>query len=754
MGQQSTSSTQSTLRQAVKALQQGNLTSAASMAMEILRQDKQNIQALLILAYCSSPLESMAFLQQAEEIAPGNPLVQKAVLWGAHRLEQAVFQPPATGKDESPASGFEAIEEDEEVTRPVILHRAEPAPLPPGNAQSSADQREIQRLISSGRLKSALQVGRFLVTKALLILATIFIGLFITILIANRPISTGFGVKPPPLESSIMQQVDILIRVFTYNDPAYQEMSEEEQQQVVAAMQERLYENLGLNLPYFQRNLRWTSYALRFNWGALERIATSSGKGFAYQPDTISQNEIVLNTLPKTILLAVTANLFIFLLGIPLALLLSRKQGAWFDRIFTFLTPVFSIPSWVIGIVLIAIFAVLLKILPVAGMYDIQRPENPLLFILMVMKHMVLPVTAIVLSLFFQLVYSWRTYFMIYSEEDYVVQGVAQGLNRHKLQNQYILRPGLSYIITTFTLMLVSFWQMTMALEVIFSWPGVGLLFIKVGLPNFWGENMYPGNLIIAITVIVIFAYLLGIAVFLLDIAYVLVDPRIHLLKGQPILRQRKAGQGAKKDWRIPKTRVSFSRVKAGAVTGTEQHSPRKSSRWGDISIALKKATSAFSGFIRTLWHYPSAVLGFFLILFLLVGSLYALIFLPYEKIGAEWGGSRLSGQADVPALAKPVWVNYFKKDKYLSRIILESDSEEVIREEGAFEDNLKKVSYTYTINYEYADFPQEVFLYLAGSFKEKQSFITLTWTTPDGREFKLKSASVDPVMTYNLKMG
>ena len=116
MGQQSTSSTQSTLRQAVKALQQGNLTSAASMAQEILRQDKQNIQALLILAYCSSPLESMAFLQQAEEIAPGNPSVQKAVLWGAHRLEQAVFQPPATGKDESPASGFEAIEEDEEVT--------------------------------------------------------------------------------------------------------------------------------------------------------------------------------------------------------------------------------------------------------------------------------------------------------------------------------------------------------------------------------------------------------------------------------------------------------------------------------------------------------------------------------------------------------------------------------------------------------------------------------------------------------------
>jgi len=693
-------------------------------------------------------------LHQADEIAPGNPSVQKALRWAAMRLEQTSPGMPATGGQKPQPSKQETLDEEEEITKPVILHQKIPHTLPPVSSQSSADKREVQRLLSNARWKSTLHVIRFLVSKALLIFATIFIGIFITIIIANRPINTGYGVKPPPLELSIMQQVDLMIRVYTYNDPAYQEMSQEEQQKVVSVMQDLYYEDLGLKLPYFQRNLRWTLNALRFDWGALERIATSSGKGFSYRPDTISQNDIVLDTLPKTILLAVSANLLIFLLGIPLSLLLSRKQGTWFDRIFTFLTPVFSIPSWVIGIVLIAIFAVFLKVLPVAGIYDIQRPEDPFLFILMVMKHMVLPVTAIVLSLFFQLVYSWRTYFMIYSEEDYVTQGIAQGLNRRKLQNQYILRPGLSYIITTFTLMLVSFWQMTMALEVIFSWPGVGLLFIKIGLPNFWGESMYPGNLLIAITVIVIFAYLLGLAVFLLDIAYVLVDPRIHLLKGEPILRQRKARSGAQAARRIPRTAFRFSRTGDGPGEQAEKHSPGKSGGWGDVPAALKKSAIVFGGFVKTLWHYPSAVLGFFLILFLLAGSLYALLFLPYEKIGAEWGGSRLSGQADVPALAKPAWANFFKMEKYLSRIILESDSEAVTREEGAFENNLKKVSYTYTFDYEYADFPQEVFLYLAGNFKEKQSFVTLTWTTPDGREFKLKSTSVEPVLTYNFENG
>ena len=752
--EQLSSTIQPILKQAAQALQQGNTLAAAGLAAGILRLDPNNVQALLILAYCSSPQEGLAYLHQAEKIAPGNPSVQKALRWAAMRVEQTSLGMPVANGEKPQFSSQETVDEDEEITQPVNIHQETPHPLRPVSSQSSADKREVQRMLSSARWKSTLQVIRFLVSKALLVFATIFVGVFITIIIANRPINTGYGVKPPPLESSIVQQVDLMIKVYTYNDPAYQEMSEVQQQKAVSAMQELLYEDLGLKLPYFQRNLRWTLNALRFDWGALERIATSSGKGFSYRPDTISQNDIVLDTLPKTILLAVSANLLIFLLGIPLALLLSRKQGAWFDRFFTFLTPVFSIPSWVIGIVLIAIFAVFLKVLPVAGMYDIQRPEDPLLFVLMVMKHMVLPVTAIVLSLFFQLVYSWRTYFMIYSEEDYVTQGIAQGLNHRKLQNQYILRPGLSYIITTFTLMLVSFWQMTMALEVIFSWPGVGLLFIKVGLPNFWGESMYPGNLLIAITVIVIFAYLLGLAVFLLDIAYVLVDPRIHLLKGEPILRQRRARSRAQSARRIPGTAFRFSHTGAGIKEQAEKHSPGKSGGWGDVPATLKKTATAFWGFIKTLWHYPSAVLGFFLILFLLAGSLYALLFLPYEKIGAEWSGSRLSGQADVPALAKPAWVNFFKMDKYLSRIILESDSEGVIKEEGAFENNLKKVSYTYTFNYEYADFPQEVFLYLAGNFKEKQSFVTLTWTTPDGREFKLKSTSVEPELTYTFENG
>ena len=63
------------------------------------------------------------------------------------------------------------------------------------------------------------------------------------------------------------------------------------------------------------------------------------------------------------------------------------------------------------------LFAVELKILPAFGTFDTVPPETKWGYIPIVVKHMILPVTAIFLSLFFQLVYSWRTVFVTFSNE-------------------------------------------------------------------------------------------------------------------------------------------------------------------------------------------------------------------------------------------------------------------------------------------------------------------------------------------------
>ena len=152
------------------------------------------------------------------------------------------------------------------------------------------------------------------------------------------------------------------------------------------------------------------------------------------------------------------------------------------------------------------------------------------------------------LSMLFQLVYTWRTVLIIYSEEDYVELARAKGLEARLFEKQYILRPALPYVLTGFVTSLIGFWQLTVALERIFQWPGIGLLYIEA-LPNYWGKNVEYGNLMIVIQIVVTFSYLLGILVFLLDLAYVIVDPRIHLIPQSNLARtsaqiKKRGGKG------------------------------------------------------------------------------------------------------------------------------------------------------------------------------------------------------------------
>lgn len=650
----------------------------------------------------------------------------------------------------------------------------ETPPIIPEMPESEAPitRRYISSLNLKNNLLSASKILLFLIKKALILLVTIFIGVFLTIIIVNRPVTLGFVTKPPQFETSLQRQVNLAIQFYKQNDPSFYNLSPEEQKEIESEFRSELTADTGLNLPYWPRHLYWTLRALKFDWGKLQQIHLSILPMLGRAAYSLTTNDIILKHLPNTILLAVTANLLIFLLGLPISLWLSQKYDHWLDRVFVFLAPVFSIPSWVIGIILIAIFAVALKILPFSGMLDTLPPENPIGYIPIVAKHMVLPVMAIFLSMFFQLVYTWRTFFLIDSEEDYVVLGRAIGLPQKNLQRNYILKPSFPYILTSFSMLLVSFWQMTMALEVIFSWPGVGWLFVNVGLPNFWGESMYPGEMIIAVSLIAVFAYLLSMVVFLLDLIYVIVDPRVHLQKGEPVLHQKTLRQPAKKHFRkklenyvSEKAEISEASREILPGCSTEVLVPRHRSIYERANLPSPSAllrelkriwslrgklfTNAKTAFL-VIWRYPSALFGLTIILLLVMGSVYAIVGLPFTKIGSEWTGSTMTGQPLIPKLAMPAWVNLFNPEKYLSTLILDSRQNQASRVVGDFGVNSKPLTITYTFDYDYRDFPDEMYLFLDGEFEEKKPFTGVTWITPDGREFNLKGTSVINGTTYN----
>jgi peptide/nickel transport system permease protein len=227
-----------------------------------------------------------------------------------------------------------------------------------------------------------------------------------------------------------------------------------------------------------------------------------------------------LGRLPATLLLAGTSELFLFFASVAAALSLSRRYGSFWDKLVITLSPTSAAPLWFYGIFLILIFASLLRVLPFGGMVDSPPPADPVSYGLSLLKHLALPALAIIVSSMFLSIYSWRTFFLIYSSEDYVEMAKAKGLPAGDIERRYILRPTLPTIITQFALLLITLWQGFIITETVFLWPGLGrTLFQAIGL--------YDIPVIVGSTII--YAYLLAITVFLLDITYALVDPRVKV---------------------------------------------------------------------------------------------------------------------------------------------------------------------------------------------------------------------------------
>jgi peptide/nickel transport system permease protein len=218
-----------------------------------------------------------------------------------------------------------------------------------------------------------------------------------------------------------------------------------------------------------------------------------------------------------------TSNLFLFFGSLFFALILSRQYGSFWDKTLIAMSPTSSAPSWFYGLFLILIFAVILRVLPFGGMVSSPPADTTLGYALDVGKHLILPASGLVISSLFISIYNWRTFFLIYSSEDYVEMAKAKGLSDRDIERRYILRPTLPNIITNFALLVITLWTGAIITETVFLWPGLGrTYFTAIGL---FDTPVIVGNTII-------YAYLLVLTVFLLDFIYALVDPRVKIGQG------------------------------------------------------------------------------------------------------------------------------------------------------------------------------------------------------------------------------
>ncbi|MCX6067757.1 MAG: ABC transporter permease [Chloroflexi bacterium] len=366
-----------------------------------------------------------------------------------------------------------------------------------GNQSGSATEKK------SSNSSTLVRVARYTGVRLITLFVTIVIGIYLTIVIANMG-----GYVDSIMRSEIRERVTQMVM----SNPANKNMANETKRKLTEEMIRLQEKRMGLDIPVAIRNFGYLSNALQMNLGRAINMSSDSGSR--------QVRLIILERLPATLLLMGSSNLILFFASLYLALSLSRKYGSFWDKLVIALSPTSAAPPWFYGIFFILIFAAIFKILPFGGMVSAPPPENKIDYAISLLQHLILPAASLIVSSVFISIYSWRTFFLIYSSEDYVEMAKAKGLPPRDIEQRYILRPTLPTIITNFALMLIGLWTGAIITETVFLWPGLGRT-------SFEAIGLYDTPVIVGTTII--YAYLLAITVFVLDFVYALVDPRVKV---------------------------------------------------------------------------------------------------------------------------------------------------------------------------------------------------------------------------------
>jgi len=346
------------------------------------------------------------------------------------------------------------------------------------------------------------RILRFIGLRGLSIFISFIIALYLTIIIANMG-GLVDRIKIMEISESVYDRLR--------GDPKFYHLTAEERDRLAQDMIQKEVKRLGLDKPFILRSFIYLKDALTLNLGRSFNLVSNSGSR--------EVKIIILERLPPSILLFTSSQIIMFFSTLIAGLYLSRCYGSKLDKIFSLLAPLSSLPGWFYGIFLIILFASILKVLPYGGMIDVPPPKDTLSYTLSVLKHLVLPLLSILISGFFLSTYSIRTYLLIHSTEDYVDVARVKGLPPKIIERRYILRPALSPIITSLALGLIASWMGGIITERIFTWPGMGTLIYAAISTN-------DSPVIVGATTI--YAVLLAITVFLLDIVYAIIDPRVR----------------------------------------------------------------------------------------------------------------------------------------------------------------------------------------------------------------------------------
>jgi peptide/nickel transport system permease protein len=268
----------------------------------------------------------------------------------------------------------------------------------------------------------------------------------------------------------------------------------------------------GLDDPVLVQYLRYLGNVATFNLGY----------SLASFPSEVQ--DMVGRNIPWTIGLFTLATLISFIAGNTIGALLAwRRSPALLKALLPLALTFTSVPPFMLGILLLYFFAINLNWLPFSGAYERGVPPGlNLNFIWSVTKHGTLPALALVLFTMGLWALGMRGMMITMDGEDYMILAHAKGLRPARIFWLYGVRNALLPQLTALALYMSTIAGTAVIVEYIFTYPGVGYL-LYLGIVN------TDYTLIQGIVFILIVGVALG--VFIIDLTYPLIDPRITYQK-------------------------------------------------------------------------------------------------------------------------------------------------------------------------------------------------------------------------------
>ena len=344
--------------------------------------------------------------------------------------------------------------------------------------------------------------------RPLVIRAIALIGVLLVVLVLLVVSLGATGVSDKLLRAIVGEEVRGLRTSLaqTIRDP-------QELERTVNARRQELESSYGLDNPWYRRLPSTVGRVLTLDLGEARTLKSFSGSR--------KVSDIVLERLPNTALLLTTSLVITAIIGLGVGVRMATNVGSKTDRFLSYFSAIsFAMPAWWMGILMILIFAFQLGLLPAGGMYSTPPPEGSFSRFADLAKHAILPVITLVLVSVGPYLYSVRTMTMNVAQEDHVTLARAKGMPEGIVARRHILRVAAPPIVTGLILGLTGSLGGSILVETVFNWQGMGRLFFDAltGTPD--------EGVIVALTFVFTLMYVA--ARFLLEVLYVVLDPRVR----------------------------------------------------------------------------------------------------------------------------------------------------------------------------------------------------------------------------------